>query len=69
VDVETDGGFRAGQPRVVAEGPFIRVFGRSYDIAPDGRILVVMGSPESTADRIHVITNFASRLSRLAPVN
>ena len=69
VDVETDGGFRASPPRLVAEGPFVRVFGRSYDIAPDGRILVVMGSPEVSADRIHVITGFTSRLNRLAPAN
>lgn len=69
VDIETEGGFRAGPPRLVAEGPFVRVFGRSYAIAPDGRILVVLGSPETSADRIHVLTGFSSRLNRLAPVN
>ncbi|MSR20787.1 MAG: hypothetical protein EXR91_07385 [Gemmatimonadetes bacterium] len=46
-----------------------RELGQGGVFAPDSRILVMMGSPEVSADRIHVITGFTSRLNRLAPAN
>jgi serine/threonine-protein kinase len=38
---------RFGEPRVVYEGPFYNVFGLSYDVAPDGRFLVLEPAEET----------------------
>jgi hypothetical protein len=65
--ISTAGGFSAGRPRVLAEGPFLSTFAWNHDIAPDGRLLVLLTSPEQQARRLGVITNFPSTLARLAP--
>jgi hypothetical protein len=54
-------------PRVLAEGPFVRVWSWSYDVAPDGRLLVVLGSPERSVSHVNVVSDFFSELNRLAP--
>jgi hypothetical protein len=62
VDVSTEDGFRVSPPTLLAEGPFSRVWYRSYDVAPDGRLLVVVGPPEQSVDQINVVTNFVREL-------
>ena len=66
-DVSTTNGFRVGATRLVLEAPMIRVRGRTYDVARDGRLAFVLGSPEETVSHINVITGFNERLKRLAP--
>ena len=64
VAISTEGGFRAEEPRLFARGPFARVWFWSYDVAPDGRMLVVLGPPEESVDRIDVVTNVFALLGR-----
>lgn len=45
VDIDTEAGFRAGQPELMFEGPYFLDFpgsgSRNYDVAPDGRFFVI----------------------------
>jgi hypothetical protein len=51
-------------PRLVFQTDFIDTPGRSYDISADGqRLLVVKRAEPDIRDRIHVITNWTSRLT------
>jgi serine/threonine-protein kinase len=64
--ISTSGGFHAGRPRLLVEGPFLSTFAWNHDIAPDGRLLVLLTSPEQQARTLGVITSFPSTLERLA---
>jgi eukaryotic-like serine/threonine-protein kinase len=66
-DVSTTNGFRVDSVRQVLDAPLIRVYGWSYDVTRDGRLLVVLGSPEISIPSLNVITGFGNRLNRLAP--
>ncbi len=67
VPIATAGGFRAGRPRLLVEGPFISTFAWNHDIARDGRLLVLLNSPEKTARKLGVIAAFSSAVARVAP--
>jgi hypothetical protein len=56
--------FRAGRPEVVVEGAYANVFGLSYDVGPDGRLLVLRtdGGTERP-DHLNVILNWQPDLS------
>jgi dipeptidyl aminopeptidase/acylaminoacyl peptidase len=42
LEASADGArFRAGRPEVVVEGAYANVFGLSYDVGPDGRLLLL----------------------------
>jgi len=43
------------------------VRGRSYDIAPDGRILVIQPHADSVPNRLNVVLNWFEELKRLVP--
>ncbi len=62
-----NGDVELSAPRPLVEGPFNRPWSWSYDIAPDGRLLVVVGAQEGSVDHINVVTNFHSVLDSLAP--
>jgi Tol biopolymer transport system component len=64
----------AGRPQVLFElGILVPTVGRSYDIAPDGRFLIIRsGQAEAgggTAPQIVVVQNWFEELKRLVPVN
>jgi eukaryotic-like serine/threonine-protein kinase len=59
--------FRAGPPRLLAEGPFIRTFAWNHTMGPDGRLAVLLSAPGSSTREIGVITGFPRELTRLAP--
>ena len=67
VSTSSGNGLELSSPRLLAEGPFARAWGWSYDIAPDGRLLVVVGPTEQSVNHIDVVTNFFSLLDTLAP--
>jgi serine/threonine-protein kinase len=70
VPVSTEPEFIAGTPRVLFEGPFNNVPYLSYDVAPDGRFLVL--DPEyddSEVRELHVVTNWFEELKRLVPAD
>jgi serine/threonine-protein kinase len=66
-DDSTANGFLVKSINKVLEAPIVRVRGWSYDVAEDGRLLVVLGSPDVAASSLNVITGFGTRLNRLAP--
>jgi len=69
VPISTEPEFAAGIPRVVLEGPFINVPGRSYDVAPDGsRFLVIRDvGNEEFSRHVEVVLNWFDELERLIP--
>ncbi len=55
-------------PRLVFETEFVDTFGRSYDVSPDGRqLLVAKRTWEPTRTKLHVIHNWFEELKRLVP--
>jgi hypothetical protein len=70
VDVSTTGVFQARRPRVLFRGPYLQLSGMSHDISPDGRRqLVLLGPSAETTNRLVVVTNWFTEVSRLAPHN
>lgn len=53
-----------GRPRLLFEGPYAQVPGRSYDLALDGRVVLLLGPPEQTTNRLQVVTNWFSDIRR-----
>ena len=51
------------------EGPYVRAsFNASYDVAPDGRFVMIQPSEDELADRpIHIVDNWFSELRRRVP--
>jgi hypothetical protein len=64
--ISTAGGFRAGRPELLVEGPFLSTFAWNHDIAPDGRLLVLLTGPERQASTLGVITGFLDTIERFA---
>ena len=62
VPVTTAGGFRTGRPELLIEGSFLATFAWNHDIAPDGRLLVMLTSPERQAGRLGVVAGFPGML-------
>lgn len=71
VPITTAGGFRAGRPELIVEGPFLSTFAWNHDMAPDGRLLVLLGTQAADARTLRVITGFPRVIERLfqAPDN
>ena len=55
-----------GASSVAFEGDFVNVGGRSYEVAADGRFLVIDGGSGLTTT-LNVLPNFFEELSRLVP--
>ena len=73
VSVQTNPSFTHGTPQVLFEDSY-RTFGsgRSYDVAPDGRFLMITGAAQVPGDvrpRITVVLNWTEELKRLVPVD
>ena len=64
--ISTTGEFHAGRPQLLVEGSFLATFGWNHHIAPDGRLLVLVVSPEKEAAILGVITGFPGLLDRVA---
>jgi len=70
VTIETEPEFKAGVPKELFKGQFrgsATFFGHSYDLAPDGRFLMIQESQESIPPAIHVVLNWFEELKRLVP--
>ena len=68
VTIESGAELRVGTPVTLFEGQYDRYWAaRAYDIAPDGRFLMVK-TPEDLASRqVSVVLNWFEELKRLAP--
>jgi hypothetical protein len=66
VPVTTTNGFHSGRSELVIEGSFLSTFAWNHDIARDGRLLVLLSSPERQARNVAVITGFPTAVERIA---
>ena len=73
VPVEFSPEFALGTPEVLFEGPYAPFAAnpRQYDVAPDGRFLMLKPaeSEQATATRVILVQNWAEELTRLVPTN
>jgi serine/threonine-protein kinase len=60
-------GGRPGAARFLFSGPYLNVLGRSHDIAPDGRHLLIAGPTELTTTSLTLVTNWVARLPARTP--
>ena len=69
--VQTDSSFTRGTPRMLFEGPYRNRDGRTYDVAPDGRFLMVNGLTDTDARplEIQVVLNWHEELKERVPVD
>jgi hypothetical protein len=66
--IETEPEFRVIGYEELFEGKYLTGVSRHYDVAPDGRFLMIQESEESTPPCIHVVLNWFEELKRLVPV-
>ena len=66
VPITTAGGFRAGKPRLVVQGSFLSTFAWNHAMSPDGRLLVLLNSPERERRSLAAITAFPELVRRSA---
>jgi Tol biopolymer transport system component len=68
VTIETEPEFTVTGSEVLFEGQYLMLGVRhSYDVAPDGRFLMIQESEELTPPCIHVVLNWFEELKRLVP--
>ena len=59
VTVDTGASFTAGTPETLFNGAYNNEI---YDVAADGRFLMVRPAPDATADRLQVVLNWVEEL-------
>jgi hypothetical protein len=64
VEVTLSPTLSVSRPQVLFEGDFANVGGRSYDVAADGR-LIIIEDPVVTTTTIHVIQGWLGEAERL----
>ena len=70
VSVRSGGSLRVGFPRVLFEGDFfVGNHHPMYDVAADGRFLMIRTPDEELPRQIHIVLNWFEELRRLAPSN
>ena len=70
VPVQTDGGFTRGTAEVLFdEEYFVRGIGRNYDVAPDGRFLMIKNDAAPAVPQINVVLNWFQELTERVPTN
>ena len=69
VPVGDDGTF--GQPKVLFERRYATDIGEAanYDVAPDGRFLMILTDEDSTTTQINIVQDWFEELKRLVPVD
>ena len=68
VAVVTEPELKLGKPRLLFEGDYLNVPGRSYDITPDGKHFILLRGTEAAAPtQVKVVLNWFDELRRRAP--
>ena len=69
IPIQTSPTFNAGEPRLLFEGGFQagEPAQPNYDVAPDGRFLMIESTGGPTATKLNVVLNFFEELKRLDP--
>ena len=68
VTVDTGASFTAGTPEVLFSGAYNNI-NNDYDVAADGRFLMVRPDPNATADRLQVVLNWVEELKARVPID
>jgi eukaryotic-like serine/threonine-protein kinase len=70
VSIETKPVFKAGQPRMLFEGPFF-ASGHDFAVTPDGRgfILIRESDSQSGPNELHIVLNWLEELKQRVPAN
>ena len=65
----TEGAFSVGRPEMLFEGDFVThpAGDQSYDVALDGRFLMVRQDVGDQQQQLIVVTKFSEELKRLVP--
>ncbi len=67
-EVATQPQFRAGTPRLLFEGPYLNVAGVSYDVAADGRFLMLEENyKQPPTTQLQAIFNWSEEVKRRVP--
>ena len=68
VSIDVERGPMAGKPRLLFEGQYeSRVLDPSFDVAPDGRFLMIKTPEELAPRQLNVVLNWFEELERLVP--
>ncbi len=71
--VAMDGGLEPSreEPRVLFRGNYLsdQIHGRSYDVAPDGRFLMMKEASSSRSDQLIIVQNWFEELELLVPTD
>jgi Tol biopolymer transport system component len=68
--ITKDGKIQPAAPRLLFEGPYLNCFGPSFDIAPDGRLLLLKPiTVQHSTTELVLIENWFEELKKLAPAN
>jgi serine/threonine protein kinase/Tol biopolymer transport system component len=59
-------GIRAGKPRLLVRGAFLSTFAWNHAMSRDGRLLVLLNSPEVDSPSLRAITGFPTMVQRMA---
>ena len=65
--IEIEPEFRATSSEVLFEGRYTTGWDRNYDVAPDGRFLMIQEPQEPTPLGIKVVLNWFEELKQLVP--
>ena len=65
--VTTEREFKWEEPQELFRGNYLNIPGHSYDVAPDGRFLLLQGEQPLTITNLNVIQNWFEELKRLVP--
>ncbi len=72
VPMQTTPSFSRGTPRMLFEGPYFQALGRTYDVAPDGRFLMIKAAAEvgenTPSLHLNVVLNWDQELLERVPV-
>jgi len=67
--ITTEPEFKWEEPKELFRGNYINLFGHSYDVAQDGRFLLLQGEQPLTITNLNVVLNWFEELKRLAPTD
>ena len=68
-EVTTEPQFKAGTPRMLFEGPYLNVPGVSYDVAADGRLLMLEENyKQAPTTQLQAIFNWSEEVKRRIPI-
>ncbi len=67
--ITTEPEFRWGEPRELFRGNYVNISGHSYDMAQDGRFLLLQGEQPLTITNLNVVLNWFEEIKRLVPTN